>query len=276
MSDHAAAVANAPDGPRELADWLLARGRHWVTTEEISELLGIPQPHVSPSLARWRQKGLLFSPSKGVYVPIPPQYRSWRTVPASHFIDPLMRHLGHDYYVCLLSAAEAHGFAHQRPQVFQVMTRARLRDRSFGRVRLSFITSSETGSRPVVKKNTPTGTMQLSTPEGTALDLVALPRRSGGLSNIATILGEMLQESALDISSLADLAAGYPAAVAQRAGWLLEFVAREVSQDVDAEALRKVAVSRSTPTPLASHGPRRGPVDERWNVIVNSPVEPDL
>jgi predicted transcriptional regulator of viral defense system len=247
-----------------------------VTTEEISELLRIPRSHVSPSLQRWRQKGLLFSPTKGVYVPIPPEYRSWRTVPASHFIDPLMRHLGHDYYVCLLSAAEAHGFAHQRPQVFQVMTPARLRDRCFGRVRLSFITSSETGGRPAVKKNTPTGTMRLSTPEGTALDLVALPRRSGGLSNVATILGEMVQESALDISRLADLAARYPAAVAQRAGWLLEFAASEVSHDVDAEALRKVAVSRSTPTPLASHGPRRGPVDERWNVIVNSSVEPDL
>lgn len=255
---------------------MLAHGRHWVSTEEISGLLGIPQPHVSPTLARWRQKGLLFSPTKGVYVPIPPEYRSWRAVPASHFVDPLMRHLGHDYYVGLLSAAEAHGFAHQRPQVFQVMTPARLRDRAFGRVRLSFVTSADVASRPAVVKNTPTGTMRVSSPEVTALDLVALPRRSGGLSNVATILGEMVQDGALDAEKLAALASRYPVAVAQRTGWLLEFVAREVGEDVDVEPLRHVAASRSTPAPLASHGPRSGPIDERWNVIVNSPVEPDL
>ena len=276
MSDQPVTVEEGPVGPRELADWLLARGRHWVTTEEVAVRLGIPQAHVSPTLARWRQKGLLFSPTKGVYVPIPPEYRSWRAVPASHFIDPLMRHLGHEYYVGLLSAAELHGFAHQRPQVFQVMTPARLRDRSFGRVRLSFITSSEAASQPVVVKNTPTGTIRLSTVESTALDLVSLPRRSGGLSNVATILGEMVQDGALDAKELADLAPRYPRAVAQRTGWLLEHVSGEVGQGLDLEPLRKVAAARSTPTPLTSHGPRSGPIDDRWNVIVNSPVESDL
>jgi predicted transcriptional regulator of viral defense system len=269
-------VEEAPVGPRELADWLLARGRHWVTTEEVSGLLGIPAEHVSPSLARWRGRGLLFSPTKGAYVPIPPEYRSWGAVPASHFIDSLMVHLGHPYYVGLLSAAEAHGFAYQRPQVFQVMTPARLRDRSFGRVRLSFIGSSEVPNRPVVTKNTPTGTMRLSTVEGTALDLVSVPLRSGGLSNVATILGEMVQDDALDLTKLADLACQYPRAAAQRTGWLLEHVASLVGASPDLEALRTVATARSTPAPLASDGPQRGPIDERWHVIVNTPVEPDL
>lgn len=276
MEGETATVDEVPAGPRELADWLLARGRHWVTTEEVSALLGIPAPHVSPTLARWRQKGLLFSPTKGVYVPIPPEYRSWRVVPASHFIDALMVHLGHEYYVGLLSAAEAHGFAHQRPQVFQVITPARLRDRSFGRVRLSFISSSEVPSRPVVVKNTPTGTMRVSTLEGTALDLVSLPRRSGGLSNVATILGEMVQEEALDPAKVADLATRYPRAVAQRTGWLIEHVSPAVGRSLDLEPLRTIATARSSPAPLASYGPHRGPIDPRWNVIVNSPVEPDL
>lgn len=265
-----------PDGPRELADWLLARGRHWVTTEQVAALLDIPQPHVSPTLARWREKGLLFSPTKGVYVPIPPEYRSWRAVPAAHFVDPLMRHLGHGYYVALLSAAEVHGFAHQRPQVFQVMTPARLRDRTFGRVRMSFITSARVPERPVVTRNTPTGTMRVSTPEVTAFDLVELPRRSGSLSNVATILGEMLGEQALDSEQLATAAVTYPAAVIQRAGWLLEFAALQVGADIELEALHSAAARRATPTALASHGARKGPVDERWNVIVNTSIEPDL
>lgn len=276
MADMTPTITDRPDGPRDLADWLLARGRHWVTSEQAATLLGMPLAHVSPSLARWRDRGLLFSPTKGVYVPIPPEYRSWGAVPASHFIDPLMRHLGHDYYVCLLSAAEAHGFAHQRPQQFQVMTSARLRDRSFGRVQLAFVSSADTGSRPAMTRNTPTGTMRVSTPEATALDLVSRPLDSGGLSNVATILADMIQDGALDLDKLADVAAAYPAAVALRTGWLLEFVANEVGSTVDVDALHRVAGKRGTPAPLEAYGPRRGPVDERWNVIINGPVEPDL
>ena len=276
MATQLASTSDAPAGPRDLADWLIAHGRHWVTSEEVAALLGIPQAHVSPALSRWRHRGYLFSPTKGAYVPIPPEYQSWGAVPASHFIDPLMRHLGHDYYVCLLSAAEAHGFAHQRPQVFQVMTPARLRDRAFGRVRLSFIQSADTASRPTVVKNTPTGTMRLSTIEVTVLDLVSKPRHGGGLSNVATILGEMVREAALDPPVLTEVAASYPASVVQRTGWLLACVAGVVRKTLDLESLRQVVASRATPTPLYSHGPRRGPVDECWNVVVNGRVEPDL
>lgn len=239
-------------------------------------LLGIPKRHVSPTLTRSRGKGLLFSPTKGVYVPIPPEYRSWRAVPAAHIVDPLMRHLGHAYYVALLSAAEVHGFAHQRPQVFQVMTPARLRDRTFGRVRMSFITSARVPERPVVMRNTPTGTMCVSTPEVTALDLVEMPRRSGGLHNVATILGEMLGDQVLDGEQLAAVAPTYPGAVVQRTGWLLEFVAEQLGADIQLDALHRAAARRATPTALASHGARKGPVDEGWNVIVNTSVEPDL
>ena len=53
----------------------------------------------------------MFSPTRGGYVPIPAEYRSWRVVPASHFIDPMMRYLDNEYYVEFLSAAEVHGAA---------------------------------------------------------------------------------------------------------------------------------------------------------------------
>ena len=50
-------------GPRELADWLLARGRYWVTTTEAAELLRIPEHHVARSVAQSRQRRYLFSPA---------------------------------------------------------------------------------------------------------------------------------------------------------------------------------------------------------------------
>lgn len=253
--------------PRELADWLLARGQHWVTTSEAARLLNIPESHVAPSLAQARRRGHLFSPTKGLYVAIPPEFRSWGSIPAAHFVDPMMCHLNHDYYVCLLSAAEVHGFAHQHPQVFQVMTPARLRDRSFGRVRIEFITSVHTSDRPVDAVNTPTGTMRVSTREATVLDLVAFPNASGALFNVATIIGEMLAEDALDVRRLAQVAAGYPVSVVQRTGWLLDYMAAQVDAAVDTGPLLPLASSRVTPTPLDPSYGRSGARDRRWNVI---------
>ncbi len=237
--------------PRELADWLLSRGRHWITTSEAAELLDIPPSHVAPSLARYRERGLFFSPTKGLYVAVPPEYRSWGAVPASHFIDALMRHLGHDYYVCLLSAAEVHGFAHQRPQVFQVMTPARLRDRAVGmrRIRIEFITSALTAERLVQLVNTPTGTMRVSTVETTVLDLVSHPNLSGALWNVATIIGDMLQDGVIDSGRLADAAVGYPASTAQRIGWLLDYMAKVTGVDDRHRASR--APGRGTRDPGA-------------------------
>lgn len=55
--------------------------------------------------------------------------------------------------------------------------------------------------------------MRISTPELTLLDLVSMPHRGAGLSNVATIAGEMLQEDALDLHALAVVAEQYPAAV---------------------------------------------------------------
>jgi predicted transcriptional regulator of viral defense system len=118
--------------------------------------------------------------------------------------------------------------------------------------------------------------MRLSTIEVTVLDLVSKPSHGGGLSNVATILGEMVREAALDPPVLTEAAASYPASVLQRTGWLLAFVAGVVRKTIDLESLRQVVATRATPTPLYSHGPRRGPVDECWNVVVNGRVEPDL
>lgn len=261
--------------PRELADWLLARGRSWVTTAEAARLLGIPESHVAPTLARWRRRGHLFSPTKGLYVVVPPEYRSWGAVPASHFIDALMGHLSHDYYVALLSASEAHGFAHQRPQVFQVMTPARLRDRAFGRVRIQFITDASMDGRAADLVNTPTGTMRVSSIETTVLDLVAHPRDSGGLSNVATIVGEMLEEQRINVPRLSGSAAGYPASVVQRCGWLLDFMADRVQVDLDTEPLAAAIASRRAVL-LDPGGRRTRERDARWRVVINAVPEPDL
>ncbi len=58
----------------------------------------------------------MFSPGRD-----PPEHRTWGVVPASWWIDAMMKHLDRSYYVGLLTAAAAiHGPERQAPQVFQV------------------------------------------------------------------------------------------------------------------------------------------------------------
>jgi hypothetical protein len=56
-------------------------------------------------------------------------------------------------------------------------------------VRVIFIARKYLQDVPVQAFNTPRGTIQVSTPEATAVDLVGYSRHAGGLDQVATISG---------------------------------------------------------------------------------------
>lgn len=256
--------------PNALPDYLLSHGRHAISVAEAKSLLQRSDDAVRKGLERLSRNGQIFSPSRGFYVVIPPEFRSWGTVPASHFIDDLMAALDRRYYVALLSAAEMHGAAHQAPQVFQTMVDGHVKDRDFGRTRLRFYTSRHVPDSPVGQRNVPTGQLRLATRELTALDLVEHLDAGGGINNVATVLAEL---TPLDGRQLAELASTRDRSTARRLGWLLAFI----GSDADLEPLRTIADPRhGSPTDLRAGASRRGPVDHAWNVRVNTEVEPDL
>jgi predicted transcriptional regulator of viral defense system len=253
-----------------LPDHLIGQGRYTATTEEITRLTGRDADAVRHGLARLRRQGRLFSPARGFHVVVPPEYRSWKAVPADWFVDDLMAYLRRSYYVGLLSAASLHGASHQAPQVFQIVTEREHHDRDFGRVRLRFYQSAWVPKTPTIVRNSHTGTLKVSTPEATVVDLVDRPRDGGGLSNIATIVKEI---EPLEGAELARLSALRPRAHARRLGWLLQ----HFRDDVDLAPLRRAAEPEAGKPVALSPGSRRpGPLDRRWGVRVNTEVEPDV
>jgi predicted transcriptional regulator of viral defense system len=254
-----------------LPDHLLAQGRFTATTDEIAELLDIDKGAVRVGMNRLRKQRLVFSPARGLYGFVPPNYRSWGVLPAEWFIDNLMHHLGRNYYVSLLSAAARHGAAHQRPQVFQVMTDKTTADRDIGRIRLRFFKSQGIAEAAIETVTTPAGTMEIASKETTISDLVSYPRAAAGFSNIATIIREI---GALDGNELARLSWGHPRSHARRLGWLVE---RYSESSPDLEALERQATpDQGAPTPLSPGAPKRGQVAKRWGLLVNTKVEPDI
>lgn len=251
---------------------LSARGQHSFTTSEVGSALGTTPASVKQSLNRLRRQRKVASPMRGFYVIVPPEYQSLQCLPAEQFVPALMDHVQQPYYVGLLSAAQYHGAAHQRPQAFQVMVSQPRRSISCGRVRVDFFVRRNLTDIPVHELNTPRGVIRISSPEATAVDLVGYQKQAGGLDQVATVLSELAES--IDPSRLAIAAHHAPVTWAQRLGFLMELV-----DEPEAAAALKPWVREAARdyTMLRANRPesemRR---DADWKIIVNADVEPDL
>jgi predicted transcriptional regulator of viral defense system len=213
-------------------------------------------------------KHRILAPRRGFYVVVPGEYRDLGSPPVSWFIDDLMAFLGVRYYVGLLSAASLHGAAHQAPQEFQVVCAKPLRSIRAGRQVLRFVVSRTINPAHITRWKTPTGSMAVSTPEATALDLVRHPRHCGQLGNVATVLSELAE--AMDPGRLASFALDEVAAT-QRLGWLLEKVGVEALADAVYVVLQHEQLWW---VPLVAGEPRAGVRrNERWHILENVELE---
>lgn len=255
--------------PSALPDHLIGEGRYWIAIEEAEQLLGKERATLYPRLAELEHARKLFSPTQGLYVVVPPEYRSWGVVPADWFIDPMMRRLDRSYYVAFLSAAARHGAAHQAPQEFQVVVDRQVADRRIARVRLHFVKSGGIAAAECVEMSSHTGPYRVAGREMTLVDLAWKPREGGGMSNVATVVKDIGE---LDPERLARLATTRGRSTARRLGWLLE----AFRADVDPFWLKQVARPvEGAPVPLVPGNRPRGPVDSKWGVRINGVVEPD-
>jgi predicted transcriptional regulator of viral defense system len=166
---------------------LASRGRYDFTTDEATKALGTSPVAARAALRRLARRQAIASPQRSFHVIVPPEYRRLGCLPPEQFVPQLMALRGLDYYVGLLSAAQYHGVAHQRPQQFQVMVERNRPPIACGEVRLLFVARKAVARVPVNTLNTPRGPLRVSTPEATALDLVGYPRHAGGLDGVATL-----------------------------------------------------------------------------------------
>lgn len=251
---------------------LVARGRYCFSAKEAVDAFGANAVATRAALRRLRQKGELAMPYRGFHVVVPPEFRNIGCLPAGHFIPSLMAHLEEKYYAGLLSAAEYHGAAHQRPQVFQVIVAKNKPTITCGNVRVMFVARKNMARIPTSDFKTPRGYLKISTPAATAFDLVGYPNHAAGLDNVATILAELAEK--LDGKELVRLAELSPIAWAQRLGYLLDMVG---AQEKTVEMAKYIAGKKPVPTPLAPSLPFEGISRLKpWNILVNTRVEAEV
>ena len=251
---------------------LASRGRYCFSTDEAVKALGTSVVATRAALRRLHQKGEIAMPYKGFHVIVPPEYRNIGCLPASHFLPSLMEHLEEKYYAGLLSAAEYHGAAHQRPQVFQVVVSRNKPGITCGKVRVVFVARKNMAQIPTSDFKTPRGYLKISTPAATAFDLVGYPNHAAGLDNVATILTELAEH--LDGKELVRLAELSPIAWAQRLGYLLDLVG---ATKKTGELAEYIAEKKPAPTPLVPSKPFTGISQvPRWRILVNARVEAEV
>ena len=173
----------------------------------------------------------------------------------------------------LLSAAMFHGAAHQAPQKFFVMVGNKRKNIVCGSVHIVFLQTKNVEDRAFVeKKSLPSGFMNLSSVELTALDLVRHMKPSGGISHVATIIqelsdsieGEKFGNLGKFNSSIRSL---------QRLGFLVEFLGYKKESQVLYEHIKK-DIYRFVG--LVPSQPLVGVRNEKWKIIVNQEIEADL
>jgi predicted transcriptional regulator of viral defense system len=257
----------------QLVDAFQSQGRYTFDRNEAIAALSTTSAAFKKSVMRLVAKKRIAVPKRGFYVIVPLEYRSAGSPPPSWFIDHLMQHLGRPYYIGVLSAAALHGAAHQQPQEFQVVTDLPVRAAIAGRTRIRFFTKHHHDHTIITEVKTETGTMKVSTPEATALDLLRYYSSAGGLNNVATVLAELAEN--IDLRHLVRAAhLDGELAYAQRLGYILELVG--VSKP--ARLLAKWIKERNPAiTPLRPGKTTKGcPIDQRWHVAINEKIEVDL
>ncbi len=248
---------------------LAADGRYDFSSDELRAALGVSAAATKLALNHLQRKGEVANPARGFWVVIPPEYRRLGCLPGEQFVPALMERSGISYYAGLLTAAQFHGAAHQRPQVTQVMVSRSRRAIECGSVQVAFIMRKRASEVPVQGFNTPRGVIRVSSVEATALDLVGYERHAGGLDNVATILSELAEQ--IDAEKLAAAAATAPLPWSQRLGYLLEFAGASEKLEPLREYVRRNA---KNVTPLAPSLPIEDACKSaEWRVLVNAAAE---
>ncbi len=263
--------ASATPHARNLIADLAVCGRYHFTSSEFRSALGVSPAAVRQALSRLAAKGEIASPARGFYVIVPPEYRRLGCLPADQFIPLLMEHWGTRYYVGLLSAAQFHGAAHQRPQEFQVVVERNRPAIVRGAVQVAFVARRNLDAVPVKRFNNPRGTVLVSTVEATAVDLVGYLRRAGGMDRVAGVLSELSED--MNPGRLLEASSSASILWAQRLGYLLEHVGAGDKTIPLKKYVRRCArnYTKLLPGADATGAPR----SKEWRLLVNASIEAD-
>lgn len=260
----------------DFIDDLESKGRCWFLKKQALDIIGCTEIALQESIKRLIRKKRLALIRADFLVIIPLTYKNKSIIPADWFIHSLMASMGLQYYVSLLSAANYYGAAHQKPQVFQVITNKNIRKITKNGLRIEFYKNSNIDASLTNNFQASRGNIKIASPELLAFDLVQYYYACGYFSNIATVLFE-LKES-IDPEKLFQIAISdkYTRAISQRLGYLMSLdevggvnIVAKIQEYIKSEKPRFVPLQ-------VGQTYYKMPKNQDWRIWVNEEVEVDV
>ncbi|MCD8310343.1 MAG: type IV toxin-antitoxin system AbiEi family antitoxin [Prevotellaceae bacterium] len=263
-----------------IAEWVehhKFRGFYTFTLDEVKGAFPSFTPgYIATSLNRLVMQKIIISPARGFYVIIPTEYALTGVVAPLFYIDQMMEFLKRKYYIGLLNAAEFYGAAHQRPQTFTIInTYPEIRSGERSNIRFVFICRKDIEDKFIVRHKSRLGTVNVSSAELTAIDLVANEEKVGGLNRVCSVLNDLVDY--IDFNEVDDsIFSIYPIPVYQRLGYILESVLEKRSLADNVYTSLKRLGGRIRTIPFKSGKTTEGYLSEnRWKVIENQEIDID-
>ncbi len=265
----------------EYLENLRMSGRRHFTFQEIVHSLNISENSAKCGLYRLKKNKKIITPIKGLYVIVPPEHKPYGSIPAEELVPIMMKYLNAEYYVGLLSGAAYFGATHQKSARFQIISNKRIKHSlQFGQVVIELIyKKGDLSHLPTQDFVVTTGYLKVAKPELTAIDLFKYPNRSGGISHIATVLSELLEN--MDAQKLIILAENIDELCqVQRIGYVIEKV--DIMDEEKKNNFINVLVEyfQKNKRPYVSLVPNM-PISsmhrcKKWKIIENTDFESDL
>jgi predicted transcriptional regulator of viral defense system len=255
------------------------RGKVTFTQQDVdNQFPDMSRQNISNALNRLVIKKKIQSVWRGFWVIVPVEYGLSGIVDPVEYIDQLMKHLGKQYYIGLLSAAALHGAAHQQPMELMLVSDARsLRDKVKDDVKISFVTRKNIPPGYLQQRMTKNGYINVSSPELTAMDLLAYVKQIGGINRAATILNELAD--VVHFENIGnDFFDFFDTPVIQRTGYLLDKLGFMEQAEILYDKSQKANIKfRTFPLCLNIHTEilKEFSVDKKWKLIVNEEIETD-
>jgi predicted transcriptional regulator of viral defense system len=255
------------------------RGKTTFTRQDVeAQFAEMTQQNISNALNRLVLKKKIESVWRGFWIVVPVEYGLSGVVDPIEYIDQLMKFIDKQYYIGLLSAAAMHGAAHQQPMELMLVSDARsLRDKIKDDVKISFVTRKNIPHSYLKQQMTRSGYINVSSPELTAMDLLAYGKQIGGLNRAATILNELAEVINFDNVGT-DFFELFDTTIVQRAGYLLDKLGfMEQAARLYDKAQEADLTFRYYPLRLQRKAEALGklPTDKKWKIIINEKIEID-
>lgn len=265
---------------KSISNWIeynSIRGRMVFTRADlVQEFPEMSSGTMSVALTRLIGNKTIISPWKGFYVIVANEYKLKGSVPPSFYIDNLMKELKRDYYVSSITAAGIHGAAHQRSQSFHVVVSGgAIRGKIQNGTAIIISRRARIIRDEIIQVQTQTGTMNVSSPLLTSLDLVRMENHIGGLSRVAEMLCELVEKLKFDEHTVSTLKQ-VPVSCVQRLGYILETVGATGLAD----KLRDICTSnrmtfRQVALKSAKGISETDILNTKWKLIINQEIEID-